>query len=180
MNIYSTTGTLLLGVLFTLQALAEASADAALDSLHKAGADADAAEFVIVLAPDAVFLGVDDGNRLQGQALRNFVSESFASGNTWGYRSSDRDIRLSADGTVAWFDESLEHEQLGRGRGSGVLIKNDGSWQVVQYDLTVPLPGAAVVSDVVTPGAVAPAAPEAPQKPQCRKVRHKTNKQASC
>jgi hypothetical protein len=180
MNIYSTTGTLLLGVLFTLQALAEASPEAALDTLHKAGAEANQADFIAVLAQDAVFLGVGDGTRLQGQALRDFVSESFASGNTWDYRTSERDVRLSADGTVAWFDESLEHDQLGRGRGSGVLIQNGGGWKVVQYDLTVPQPGAAVVSEAETPGAAAPAASTTPQKPRCRKIRHKTNKQASC
>jgi hypothetical protein len=180
MNIYTRSGALLPGLLFTVQALAEASPEAALDTLHRAGAEANQADFIAVLAPSVVFLGVGDGTRLQGQALRDFVSESFASGNTWDYRTNERDVRLSADGSVAWFDESLEHDQLGRGRGSGVLTQNGGAWKVVQYDLTVPLPGAVVVSEAETPAAVAPAVSKKPQKPQCRKVRHKTNKQASC
>ena len=179
-NSYSKTGALSLTVLLALQALAETSPDAALETLHKAGANANETEFVAALAPDAVFIGGGDAVRLQGQALRNFISESFASGNAWDYRSSGRDVRLSADGTVAWFDESLEHDQLGRGRGSGVLVQSGGGWQIVQYVLTVPLPGSAVVSEVVTPGVVAPAAPDTARKPQCRKVRHKTNKKASC
>lgn len=180
MNTYSSIGTVLLGVLFTVQANADASPGAALETLQQAGADANEAHFVAVLAPDAVFLGVGDGKRLQGQALRNFISESFASGNTWGYRSSERVVRLSADGTVAWFDESLEHDQLGRGRGSGVLIQSGGVWQVAQYDLTVSLPGTTAVSAAESPAAVAPAVTEPPRKPECRKARHKTNKKATC
>jgi hypothetical protein len=180
MNIYSTISALLLGLLFALQALAEASPEAALDTLHRAGAEANQADFIGVLAQGVVFLGVGDGTRLQGQALRDFVSESFASGNTWDYRTSERDVRLSADGSVAWFDESLEHDQLGRGRGSGVLTQNEGAWKIAQYDLTVPLPGAVEVSEAETPGAAAPAMSKTPQKPRCRKIRHKTNKQASC
>lgn len=180
MNIYSSTVTLLLGILFTVQALADASPEAALETLQQAGADANETVFVAALAADAVFLGVGDGTRLQGQALRNFISESFASGNAWGYRSSERDVRLSADGTVAWFDESLEHDQLGRGRGSGVLIQSGGVWQVAQYDLTVPLPGTAVVSGTEMPSAVTPVVTEPPRKPECRKARHKTNKKATC
>ena len=170
-------GTLLLGLLFTLRAFADGSPEAALDSLHEAGAAANQVEFIAMLAPEAVFLGVDGSARLQGQSLRDYVSESFASGNAWDYRSSEREMRRSSDGTIAWFDESLQHDQLGSGRGTGVLVQSGGVWKIAQYNLTIPLPGAAV-SGVQTSGA--PPITEAPQEPECRKIRHKTNKQASC
>ncbi len=136
---------------------------------------------------DAVFLGVDGGARLQGQSLRDYVSKSLGSesasnGNTWGYYSSDRQIRLSADGTVAWFDESLQHEQLGAGRASGVLVESGGNWKIAQYNRIASLPGVAVVAPIGGAGAAAsntvPAA--APQKPECKQLRHKTNKKGSC
>ena len=170
-------GTLILGLLFTLRAFAEGSPEAALDSLHRAGAAANPVEFIGMLAPEAVFLGVDGSARLQGQSLRDYVSESFASGNAWDYSSSEREMRLSSDGAIAWFDECLQHHQRGSGRGTGVLIYSGGAWKIAQYNLTIPLPGAAV-SGAQSSGP--PAVTEAPQKPECRKIRHKTNKQASC
>ena len=136
-----------------------------------------------------MLLGVDGGERLQGEALRDYVSKSFGSesatatnGNSWGYHSSDRHIRLSADGTVAWFDESLQHEQLGAGRASGVLVANGGNWKIAQYNRIAPLPGVAVASPA---GAAAPAAAAAvpaagPKKSGCMQLRHKTNSKGGC
>lgn len=171
----------LLSLLITVPALAETTPDATLDAFYQAGAGANQAAFFAQLARDAVVLGVDGGVRLQGPSLRDFVSASFASGDAWAYRSSDRDIRLCADGTVAWFDESLQHDRLGRGRASGVLVQDGGSWKIVQYNLTVPQPDPALVSPSgpsdAAQGAVVN---EAPQKSQCRQFRHKTNKKSSC
>jgi hypothetical protein len=186
MKITATIGALLLGLLMAAQTHADTSPTATLDAFYKAGAGANQSAFIAQLTEDAVFLGVDGRTRLQGESLRDYVSESFGSGsvthgNTWAYHSSDRQIRLSADGSVAWFDESLQHEQLGAGRASGVLVENGGNWKIAQYNLTVPLPGVAVVSSTGTSSAAASAAPvAAPQKPECKQLRHKTNKKASC
>jgi hypothetical protein len=181
MKTNATIGALLLSLIITAPAHAETSPAATLDAFYKAGAGANQSAFVAQLTEDAVFLGVDGGTRLQGQSLRDYVSDSVANGNTWAYHSSDREIRLSADGSVAWFDESLQHEQLGTGRASGVLIADNGNWKIAQYNLTVPLPGVVSVSPAGTSGAAAnTAVPAAPQKPECKQLRHKTNKKSSC
>lgn len=188
MKITATIGALLLGLAIAAQTHADASPTATLDAFYKAGAGANQSAFIAQLTEDAVLLGVDGGTRLQGQALRDYVSKSFGSesvtatnGNTWGYHSSDRQIRLSADGAVAWFDESLQHEQLGAGRASGVLVANGGNWKIAQYNRTLPLPGVAVASPAGAGGAAAGAVPAAaPQKPKCNQLRHKTNTKGSC
>jgi hypothetical protein len=186
MKITATIGSLLLGLAIAAQAHADTSPTATLDAFYAASAGSNQSAFIAQLTEDAVLLGVDGVERLQGQALRDHVSKSFGSesatatnGNTWGYHSSDRHIRLSADGTVAWFDESLQHEQLGAGRASGVLVANGGNWKIAQYNRTVPLPGIAAGSPAgaAAAGAV-PAA--APQKPKCNQLRHKTNTKGSC
>jgi|GEM_PF-866863 len=184
---------LLLGLASSAQVLAQASPETTLDALHKAGADANKTAFTALLAQDVVFLGMDGANRLEGPAVRDFVSENFASGNGWTYRSSQRETRLSADGTVAWFDESLEHDQLGRGRGTGVLVRNSEGWKVAQYNLTVPLlngtaptSGALGTPVITAPGAANTPSPADPQatgaqeKPRCRMISHKTNTRAEC
>ena len=120
MNIYSFTGAVLLGMLCTIQVFAETSPEATLDTLYSAGADGSQAGVLEVFAPDAAVLGVGGGSRLQGQSLLDFFSERLASGNTWDYLSRERNVRVSVDGSVAWFDESLEHEQLGDEAGHSV------------------------------------------------------------
>ena len=184
---------LLLALASSTLVLAQASPEAALDALHKAGADANQAAFTALLAQDVVFLGMDGANRLEGPAVRDFVRENFAHGNAWTYRSSQRETRLSTDGTVAWFDESLEHDQLGRGRGTGVLIRNSEGWKVAQYNLTFPLPNGAMptAGALGTPAITSPGAAHSPgpadtqatekqEKPRCRMTSFKTNTQASC
>jgi hypothetical protein len=189
MKITATIGALLLGLAIAAQAHADTSPTATLDAFYAASAGSNQSAFIAQLTEDAVLLGVDGGERLQGEALRDYVSKSFGSesatatnGNSWGYQSSDRYIRLSADGTVAWFDESLQHEQLGAGRASGVLVANGGNWKIVLYNRIAPLPGVAAVAPMDAAGAAAsntlPAT--APQKPECKQLRHKTNKKGSC
>jgi ketosteroid isomerase-like protein len=174
MKTVSSVGAVLLGIVLSWQAMAEMSPQAALDTLHQAGVDADPEAFTAVLAPDAVFLGVADSARLQGQALRDFIDDSFSSGNAWDYRISARDVQLSADGSVAWFDESLESDELGSAYGSGVLTQSGGVWRVVQYSLVASPEARSVAAPVV------PVTPQEPQQPECRKLRHKTNKKATC
>ncbi|MEZ5570664.1 MAG: nuclear transport factor 2 family protein [Halioglobus sp.] len=189
---------LLFSVALALQAHADSSPDATLDALHKAGAQADQAAFISLLAKDAVFLGLADGSRLQGQSLRDFINESFAQGKTWGYRSNERQTHLAADGTVAWFEETLEQGQApqARGRGTGVMVRDGGEWMIVQYNLTPPQTNIAATSTLAptvggvaspqtaSPGLTSPPADGtstgSPPKEECRKFRHKTNKKATC
>jgi len=192
MKFASLIGALLWGLALTMLAVAQASPDAALDALHKAGADANSEAFEALLAQDVVFLGVDGAARLEGPSARDFFSEHLMQGNAWAYRSIERETRLSTDGSVAWFDETLQHDQLGRGRGTGVLIRSSEGWKLAQYNLIVPLPGGAVsISGASgTQALIAPDAANSPgatsvqptgtQKKRCMMTSHKTNTRAEC
>lgn len=172
---------LLVGALIAVPASAQSSPQAALDAFYKAAAAANESEFIAVLAADAVLLGIGDEGRLQGQPLYEYVSESFASGGNWRYSVNDRQIRQTDDGSVAWFDESLQSDGLSPGRASGVLVQDDGNWKVAQYNLTVSQPAIAPVPPSQVPAAAASTeVNSAPQKPECRQLRHKTNKKSSC
>jgi len=193
MKFASLIGALVLGLAVTTLAVAQTSPDATLDALHKAGADANPAAFESLLAQDVVFLGVGGAARLEGQSARDFFREHLKHGNAWAYRSSGRETRLSTDGSVAWFDETLQHDQLGRGRGAGVLIRSSEGWKIAQYNFIVPLPGGEG-STSGTSGTEAITAPGSPnsagatgvqptgtqQKERCMMTRHKTNTRADC
>jgi hypothetical protein len=193
MKFVSMVGALLFGLSVTLLAQADATPDAALDALHKAGADANAAAFEALLAQDVVFLGVGGAGRLEGPAARAYFSEYLAQGNAWAYSSSLRETRVSADGSVAWFDETLEHGQLGLGRATGVLVRSGEGWKIAQYNLTVPVAGGAVATSagsgsqagastgVVTGSSAAEQQPaQAQEKKRCRMTSFKTNTRAKC
>ena len=181
------------GLLLTLLCAGHASGDAAtdaLDALHRAGAAADTAAFLSLLTADAVVLGLPGNSRLAGQSLRDHIGAGSTRGEAWNYRGTQRAIRYSADGAVAWFDESLEHDQQGRGWGSGVLVRTGAGWKVAQYSFNLPAasgeaPVAAAVGAGPDSGTPAAAASETDgaepvQRHECRKLRHKTNKASRC
>ena len=183
-----------------LRADETAAVKAVLDDFHAAAAAADHDRYTALMAEDIVFLGTDAGERWQGRAFADFAEPHFDSGRGWDYRPRDRSIQLSADGSVAWFDELLSHQTLGTCRGSGVLVREDGGWKVAQYNLSVPIPNDLVygVAEQIrafeaggdpAPAAAAAAAAGTGDAPDtetgepgetCRERRHKTNRKASC
>ncbi|WP_224242940.1 nuclear transport factor 2 family protein [Hyalangium gracile] len=115
---------------------------AVLDDWHKAAAEADEARYFGHFTADGVFLGTDATERWTRDAFRAWARPFFARGKAWSFRSVSRNIALSRDGTVAWFDEALDTPNMGPCRGSGVLVKEAGGWKIAQYNLSVPIPNA--------------------------------------
>lgn len=111
----------------------------ALEAFHAAAAAADSAALLARFDAEGTFLGTDGSERWQGEAFHAFVRERMAGGRGWVMRARRR--ALAAGGGLAWFDEDLDHEGLGRLRGSGVLRRgSDGAWRVLLYDLSAPIP----------------------------------------
>jgi ketosteroid isomerase-like protein len=170
----------------------------ALDAFHAAAADADFAAYSALMTADIVFLGTDASERWQGDAFRDFARPHFESGVGWTYLPEERSVLLSEDGGMAWFDELLHHEKLGRCRGSGVMLLREGEWKVAQYNLSLPVPNALVygvaqdiaafardpvAADPVSPGpddSSGSATEVEQQQAGCQRKRHKTNRKAGC
>ena len=114
-------------------------ASATLDRFHAAAAAADETAYFALFAEGGVFLGTDGKERWTVPQFRAYAHPRFASGKAWSFRSTRRD--LSVRGDVAWFDEELATPNLGPARGSGALLRDpDGTWKVVQYNLSIPIP----------------------------------------
>lgn len=112
-----------------------------LDAWHEAAANADEAKYFSYFAEDAVFLGTDATERWDLPAFRAYAHPHFARGKAWTMRAKARDVRVSEDGMLAWFDEELESEGLGPARGSGVLRRDDrGVYKIVHYNLSLTIP----------------------------------------
>ena len=126
-----------------------------LDGFHAAAAAADEEKYFAALAPGAIFLGTDATERWTKDEFRRFAHPYFARGKAWTYKATARWISFAPDRQVAWFDELLESPHLGTCRGSGVLVAAGGSWMIMQYNLSIPIPNAladAVVKQIADSG----------------------------
>lgn len=124
-----------------------AEAEAVLDDFHLAASEADAQRYFNHYRQDAVFLGTDASERWSVDALRAYAKPHFDAGKGWSYQATERHVRVSEEGRIAWFDERLAHARYGEVRGSGVLIR-DEVWKVAQYNLSFPVPND-IAEDVI-------------------------------
>lgn len=119
-----------------------------LDAFHDAASRADGDTYFGLFAEDGIFIGTDGGERWAVDEFRDYARPYFQRGQGWTYVPTERHVRISGDGSTAWFDEMLRNEGLGVTRGSGVLVQEDGEWRVAQYHLTIPVPNE-IAGDVV-------------------------------
>ncbi|NOJ83089.1 nuclear transport factor 2 family protein [Myxococcus xanthus] len=118
----------------------KAAITAVLDDWHQAAAVADEARYFGHFTDDAVYLGTDATERWTRDEFRAWAKPYFSKGKAWNFKATSRHIFLSKDGAVAWFDEALDTPNLGPSRGSGVLVKDAGTWKIAQYNLSIPIP----------------------------------------
>lgn len=130
------------------QSSAEAEVEAALDALHDAASRAQFDRYFGLYADGAIFLGTDATERWTLEEFKEYARAPFQEGRGWTYTPIERHVYISDDGRTAWFDERLENANLGETRGSGVLLREDGSWKIAQYNLAIPIPNE-IARDVV-------------------------------
>lgn len=139
-------GTVIMDLLVSLQAANRqltgpmAAADALLDDFHDAASKADEDRYFGHFTPKALFFGTAPEERWNISQFRSYAEASFARDSAWIYVPQTRQIDLAPGNDFAWFDEVLVNARYGECRGTGVLRKRDGRWQVAQYNLSVPVP----------------------------------------
>ncbi|GAA6150812.1 nuclear transport factor 2 family protein [Pseudoteredinibacter isoporae] len=130
----------------TLTAYAQADAQQAvnntLDRFHQYAAEANGQAYFELMSDDMVYLGTDASERWSKSDFKAYALPYFNKGRGWLYTAQERHIILSADGTLAWFDELLNNEKYGVVRGSGVLSLTKDGWRLRQYNLAFPIPNA--------------------------------------
>jgi hypothetical protein len=113
---------------------------AVLDDFHSAAADADRDRYLGHFAANGVFMGTDDWERWPLAEFTAYVEQRFAGGTGWSYVPQQRVIDFADGGNTAWFDEIVVSERWGRFRGTGVLLRLDGTWKIAHYSLTALVP----------------------------------------
>ncbi|SEM26215.1 nuclear transport factor 2 family protein [Chryseobacterium taichungense] len=125
---------------------------AMLDGFNVAAAKADFTTYFNYFADESTFIGTDATEVWDKKAFMIWAKPHFDKKRTWDFTSLKRNIYLSNDGKLAWFDELLD-TQMKICRGSGVVEKINGQWKVKQYVLSVTVPNEVVdkVVEIKTP-----------------------------
>jgi ketosteroid isomerase-like protein len=113
--------------------------DSNLNSWHEAAAKADFDAYFNLMTKDGVFIGTDATENWQNDAFRTFSKPYFDNGKAWNFTTIQRNIYLSEDNSLAWFDELLD-TQMKICRGSGVMKQEDNTWKVAHYVLSIAIP----------------------------------------
>ncbi|MDO6426163.1 nuclear transport factor 2 family protein [Thalassotalea sp. 1_MG-2023] len=111
-----------------------------LDNFHKAAGAADFTGYFALLANDSIFLGTDATERWDKASFKAFAKPHFDKGNGWLYQPTHRNITIIEANKIAMFDELLTNEFYGQCRGSGIIVKREGHWKILQYNLSIPVP----------------------------------------
>ena len=110
-----------------------------LDNWHKAAANADYTSYFDAMTENSIFIGTDATENWNKEAFQKFAKPFFDKGKAWNFTALGRNIYFSKDGKTAWFDELL-NTQIKICRGSGVLTKENGSWKISHYVLSMTIP----------------------------------------
>lgn len=118
---------------------------ALLDSFNTTAANADYTTYFSLFDEDAIYTGTDATERWTKKQYMDWAKPYFDKKTTWNFTSIERHIYFDQTGNLAWFDELL-NTQMKICRGSGVLIKKDNGWKVMQYILSTTVPNELVDS----------------------------------
>ncbi len=110
-----------------------------LDAWHKSAAEANFETYFDAMTNEGVFIGTDASENWKYNEFKEFSKPYFDKGKAWNFNSIKRNIYISKDGKVAWFDELLD-TWMGICRGSGVLIKSENNWKIEHYVLSLTIP----------------------------------------
>ena len=110
-----------------------------LDNWHRAAAKGDEEVFFNSMTEDGVYLGTDASERWLRDEMKEWSSQYFERDSAWSFTPLSRNVSLSEDKSLAWFDELLD-TWMGPCRGSGVLILTEDGWKIKHYHLAIAVP----------------------------------------
>jgi len=125
------------------------SIEKTLDDWHQAAAEAQFKSYFDLMDSDAIFVGTDPKEVWNKSDFMAFSKPYFDKGKAWKFTKINRNIHLSKDKKIAWFDELL-NTWMGTCRGSGVLVSKNNKWLIKHYVLSVTVPNNKIKSVIKT------------------------------
>ena len=120
--------------------------DELLDGFHSAAENSNFDAYFSHFSSNGYFLGTDAAERWSVEAFKNYARPAFSAGRGWRYLVLSRNLEFVSGLEVVWFDETLMNASLGKCRGTGVVVKENGQWKIAHYSLTLLIPNEIAVS----------------------------------
>ena len=139
---------LLIALLFfgTELKAANESIDELLDGFHSVAANSNFDDYFSRFSSNGYFLGTDAAERWSVEKFKHYARPAFSAGRGWRYLVLSRNLEPVSGLDAVWFDEVLTNVRLGKCRGTGVVVKENGNWKIAQYSLTLLIPNDIAVS----------------------------------
>lgn len=106
---------------------------------HKAAATADEDIFFGSMTSDGIYIGTDATERWTRDEMKEWSKPYFDKESAWSFTTKSRNVDVSEDGQIAWFDELLD-TWMGDCRASGVLRLTEDGWKIAHYHLSIAVP----------------------------------------
>lgn len=110
-----------------------------LDTWHKSASEANFETYFGAMTNKSIFIGTDASENWNITEFKEFSKPYFDKGTAWDFMPLERNMYVYKNGKIAWFDELLD-TWMGVCRGSGVLKKNEGIWEIEHYVLSLTIP----------------------------------------
>jgi hypothetical protein len=91
------------------------------------------------IAKDGVYIGTDKKELWKRDEFKIWAKKAFERPTAWAFTPIRRNVYLSPDKSVIWFDELL-NTQMGICQASGVLHKVGNSFEIDHYQLSIAVP----------------------------------------
>ena len=115
------------------------SVDTLLNNWHKDAAQTNYNNYFGFMDSVSIYIGTDATENWSKKKFADFSKPYFDKGKAWDFRVLERNIYISKDANVVWFDELL-NTWMGTCRGSGVLEKYNSAWKLKHYVLSISIP----------------------------------------
>jgi hypothetical protein len=112
--------------------------NAFVDGWHEDATNARPA-FFDKIAKDGVYIGTDKKELWKRDEFKVWAKKAFERPTAWAFTPIRRNVYLSPDKSVIWFDELL-NTQMGICQASGVLHKVGNSFEIDHYQLSIAVP----------------------------------------
>lgn len=113
--------------------------DQLIDQWHHAAAIADEDIFFGSMTEDGIYIGTDATERWTRDEMFALLGQYFKRETAWAFTPTERNIYMSEDGSLAWFDELLD-TWMGTCRSSGVVKRTPEGWKIAHYHLSIAVP----------------------------------------
>jgi len=114
-----------------------------MDAWHYAASVADSSAYFGAMASDeSIFIGTDETERWTTSEFKTWSRRYFQRASAWTFVPVTGERHVQTQGDVAWLDEKLDSEHMGRCRGTGILTFDHeaNSWKIAHYTLSYAVP----------------------------------------